>query len=305
VTQPADDGGLESFELVDVAFFPQTRFQCGPAALATVLVESGVAVSPQDLVPEVYLPERRGSLQIEIKASARRHGRIPYRLPPDVETLLAEVAAGSPVMVLQNMGLSWMPRWHYAVVIGWDAQRREVLLRSGRARRRSERLEDFVRSWSLAENWALRILRPGELPVHGTPDRYLQAVIDSEGSLTDSAIRNALEEGTDAWPDYADLSFAFANLLRLGNEFEKAAGYYRKALESDGEHLGSLNNYADLLLDAGCKDSARLLIERALPGAGTGPLLAVLQATQAEIDQAQSGVAGPHCEFLSPDVVNR
>ena len=53
-------------ELTTVPFFPQEEYQCGPAALATVLTWTGVNVTPAELAPQVYLPERQGSLQLEI-----------------------------------------------------------------------------------------------------------------------------------------------------------------------------------------------------------------------------------------------
>ena len=43
-----------TLELRDTPFFPQEEYQCGPAALATVLAASGVAVSPDDLTGKVY-----------------------------------------------------------------------------------------------------------------------------------------------------------------------------------------------------------------------------------------------------------
>ena len=58
-------------ELSQVPFFPQKRYQCGPAALATVLNWSGVAATPEQLVDEVYLPQRHGSLQVEMTAATR------------------------------------------------------------------------------------------------------------------------------------------------------------------------------------------------------------------------------------------
>ena len=91
-------------ELSSVAFFPQDTHQCGPAALATMLVSTGVDIRPEPLVPEVYIPARRGSLQVEMLAAARRHGRIPWQLPPDFTALRAELAAGNPVLVLQDLG---------------------------------------------------------------------------------------------------------------------------------------------------------------------------------------------------------
>ena len=96
----------EKTELREVPFFPQEEYQCGPAALATVLSASGSRVAPEDLVAQVYLPERKGSLQVEMLAAARRHGRVSYQLAPRLEDLLRELAAGNPVIVLQNLGVS-------------------------------------------------------------------------------------------------------------------------------------------------------------------------------------------------------
>ncbi|MGA0033840.1 MAG: hypothetical protein ACO3HA_10980, partial [Burkholderiales bacterium] len=55
-------------ELAAAPFFPQEEYQCGPAALATVLAYSGAAATPEVLVPQVYLPGREGSLQTEMLA---------------------------------------------------------------------------------------------------------------------------------------------------------------------------------------------------------------------------------------------
>ncbi len=62
--------------------FRSSSYQCGPAALATVLAASGVEVTADELVPEVYLPGRRGSLQPELVAATRNRDRVPYVLPP-------------------------------------------------------------------------------------------------------------------------------------------------------------------------------------------------------------------------------
>ena len=103
-------------ELSAVPFYPQEDYQCGPAALATTLVHAGVAVTPEELVSQVYLPARKGSLQAEMLAASRRHGLMAYQLAPRLEDLLREVADGKPVIVLQNLGFGFAPVWHYAEI---------------------------------------------------------------------------------------------------------------------------------------------------------------------------------------------
>ena len=105
-------------ELTAVPFFPQTELHCGPAALATVLASSGVAVTPDELAPRLFIPERGGTLQAELIAESRRHERIAVRLPTTMQGIANALADGHPVLVLQNLRLSRWPAWPRSCV-GW------------------------------------------------------------------------------------------------------------------------------------------------------------------------------------------
>jgi hypothetical protein len=120
-----------SKEIHGVPFYPQESNQCGPAALATTLDWSGSKVTLKTITSEIYTPGRKGSLQPLLISATRYHDRLPYVIR-DLEPMMREVAAGHPVIVLQNLGLSWYPRWHYAVLIGYDMEKRIMILRSGR-----------------------------------------------------------------------------------------------------------------------------------------------------------------------------
>ncbi|MFN2339214.1 MAG: PA2778 family cysteine peptidase, partial [Gammaproteobacteria bacterium] len=154
----------EHIELVDVPFFPQQAYQCGPAALATLLQDQGVPVAPEALVPEVYVPARQGSLQAEMLAAARARGLVAYPLRPELDAILREVAAGRPVLVLQNLGLAWLPYWHYAVIVGYDLARGEIVLRSGLHERHVNGFARFERTWHRAGRWAFVVTAPDQLP---------------------------------------------------------------------------------------------------------------------------------------------
>ena len=85
-----------SIELVNTPFYPQERYQCGPAALTTVLVQSGAAVSLDDIVDKVYLPGRQGSVQFELLAATRSEGRLPYQVGGTLDAIRKELEAGRP-----------------------------------------------------------------------------------------------------------------------------------------------------------------------------------------------------------------
>ena len=287
-------------ELDGVPFFAQEKYQCGPAALATLLVNSGVSTTPEELVPAVYVPERKGSFQPELKAAARTYNRVPYELEPDLEILLAEIDAGNPVLVLQNLWFDWFPKWHYAVVIGYDPQAQTVILRSGTQERQVEKLDAFVRTWSGGNNWALLTLRPDQIPATATPDRYIGTLAQSEGRISASAMTTALGTALKQWPMNANVVFAAANNARSQGDLSKAAQRYRKSLALDPNHLGALNNYSDLLFSNSCFATGATWIDKAQHLVDpNSPLYATIMATAKEIDAAHKrGDSGSHCAEL-------
>ena len=165
-----------TFELASTPFYPQEQFQCGPAALATVLAASGVDVDVDELAGRVYLPGRKGSLQLEMIAATRASGRLPYVLDPSLKAIEAEIDAGRPVVVLQNLGVSMIPRWHYAVVVGFDGRQDAVVLRSGTDKRRLTPAKVFLKTWSRGDFWALTVVEPGDLPSNVDRARYFESI---------------------------------------------------------------------------------------------------------------------------------
>ena len=84
-----------SVEIPSVPFCPQKDHYCGPAAMVMVLEWTGVNITLQELVPEIFTPSRQGSLQPALIAAGRRHNRLAYPLQ-GLEALLTELAAGHP-----------------------------------------------------------------------------------------------------------------------------------------------------------------------------------------------------------------
>ena len=80
--------------------------------------------------------------------------------------------------------------------------------------------------------------------------------------------------------------------LDAGREVE-AAARYRSVLVIEPEHLGALNNYADLLVQAGCRDEARALITRAVEIGSDNPRLrSIIESTAEQIARMPGGKNG-------------
>jgi tetratricopeptide (TPR) repeat protein len=254
-------------ELADAPFFPQDDYQCGPAALATVLVAAGIDVTPEQLTPQVYVPGRRGTLQAELLAATRRHGRVPYLLPHTLTPLLEEVRSGRPVLVFQNLGLERWPVWHYAVLIGFDPDREQFLLRSGTESRLRTRARPFLASWDRAGRWSMVAAAPSEPPAGADVLGWLQAVapFESTGEYEIAAV--AYEAAIQRWPHAAAAWTALGNVRYRQQRLNEAADAYLHALDQSADHWVARNNLVRTLITLGCPSQAQTWAD----GAGTPP----------------------------------
>ncbi len=274
-------------ELTETPFYAQERYQCGPAALMTILEASGAGTDMETLIRRVYLPARQGSLQAELVAATRAEDRIPYRLAPKLSSLTAELDAGRPVLVLQNLGVSWLPRWHYAVVVGVNPGTDEIVLRSGTERRRVTRTATFLRTWRRSGYWSLVALRPGEMPAEADRERWFGtlAALEETGHVRNA--RAGWQAALERWPDATVARFGLANCeFMLGNWAAAEAGY-RALLASQPGLVMVRNNLAAALLKMDRVDEARNEAMLALrQSEGTTAYRQAIEETLAEIDAA-------------------
>ena len=242
----------QRMELESVPFFAQEDYQCGPAALAMALNAAGVAVTPEELTGQVYLPERKGSLQVEMLASARRHGLMAYELAPELKDVLAEVAAGNPVIVLQNQGLwSFYPYWHYAVVIGYDLEKKLILLHSGTRARRSMPLGLFEFIWVDGKHWAMVALPPSRLPASAREANLASAAAALEKTGRSAEANLAYGALLQRWPANLVGLIGLGNTAYgLGNKAQ-AETAFRQATAAHPESAAAFNNLAQTLADLG------------------------------------------------------
>ncbi|MDX1480191.1 MAG: PA2778 family cysteine peptidase [Woeseiaceae bacterium] len=255
---------VRSVELASTPFFPQERFQCGPAALATVLEASGIDVSLDALVERVYLPGRKGSLTIELMTAMREHGRLAYPLAGTIDEVLAELDAGRPVLVFQNLGVAWLPKWHYAVVVGYDAEADRIVLRSGTERRRLTPRRVFLRTWQRGDFWSAVALEPGQLPARPDPARYFRAAAGLETAGRRKEARAAWRAALGQWPGSAVPPFALGNIALAEGRHDAAIGWYRQALRLDPGYWTASNNLAHALAAAGRAEAAQRTLREAL-----------------------------------------
>ena len=251
-------------ELSEVAFYPQQQYHCGPAALAGIMNYRGVEVVPDQIAKLVYVPELKGSLQVEVEAAVRQFDLLPVKLDGRLESLLHEVDAGNPVFVLQNLALDLYPVWHYEILIGYDFEQRQMILRSGVHRRITRSFALFEKTWQRAGHWALAVVATDEIPASASAEAFVDAVIGMEQVGRVETAHSGYATARRRWPENLLAHSGFANTAYAMGKFTAAESAYRTALTLDPTKGEVWNNLAYTLAQLGRHETSMDAIHRAL-----------------------------------------
>lgn len=218
----------ERIRVADVPFYPQEGFSCGPAALAMVLNWSGLDIRPATLSGQLA---SAADPRKALTESANRYGRLAYPVA-GTAGMVSELAAGRPVLVLQNLGVESQPLWNCVVAIGFDRPQGQVLVHGGTQAGKAMPLRLFERLWSDAGQWGLVVLKPGELPAAASQPDYIKSAsaLERAGRYWDAVV--AYDAALATWPTDVESLMGLGSSLYLLGDILGAADAYRAASQS-------------------------------------------------------------------------
>ena len=211
-------------------------------------------------------------------AAARRYGRVSYVLAPRYADLLREVAAGNPVLVLQDVG-ALSTQWHYAVVNGFDYPSGTVYLRSGTQERQAMSFTALERSWIQSGYWAMVAMPPGRIAATATEDAWMNAVLPMARVADAHSATTALSTALRRWPDNQAAAVGLANQLHARGDLEPAATVLREARRRHPDSAILANNLAQVLSDQGRQQDALATIRAFVADTGN-PFASELRSTR-------------------------
>ncbi|WNC07891.1 peptidase C39 family protein [Pseudomonas coleopterorum] len=188
---PALPGLADRVELNGVPFYRGNANQSGSMVLASMLSQQGITITPGLLDPALKLPGETDRLQQNITQVAREYGLLVYPLDPQLNALLAQVAAGNPVLLRYSEGSFLWSQPRYALLVGYDRFKRHVLLRSGMNRRLPMDFDSFASAWKSAGSWAILIQQPNQLPAQVDRQRWLDAARETAAAGQEPAAARA------------------------------------------------------------------------------------------------------------------
>jgi hypothetical protein len=213
---------------IEVPFINQDIGQCGPATLTMVLQYTGKNISVEEIAPQVITPNKKGSLQSDMISATRRQGLMAVIIS-GFNSVIAEVAAGHPVIIFENLGISWIPQWHYAVVTGYDLQKKTLTLQSGPNHNEQISFDEFELSWKLADYWGLLILKPDQLSASADELAHLQAASALEQVNKLIEAKTAYLTILTRWPQSLTSYVGLGNIFYKTRDYKSAVAYLKKA----------------------------------------------------------------------------
>ena len=121
----------------------------------------GQKTEPGELRKELYRPDLKGSLPVDLLLAAQARGMSAEMLDGDLERLKRELDAGHPLIAFVNQGYRFLPIGHYLVVVGYDDASRTLYAHSGMKKNAAMTYEAFTHQWEKTDRWTLLLLPAG------------------------------------------------------------------------------------------------------------------------------------------------
>lgn len=238
---PQQQPRTQKVEIVGVPFIQQEANACGPATLTMALRWLGKNIHVEQLMSQVYSENEKGSLPSDMISAGRRQGVVAVPIE-GLQALMTELEAGHPVIVFQNLGLSWMPQWHYAIVFGYDIKEKKLLMHSGPEAFKEQDMAEFELSWNLGQYWGLVLLPAGELAASAgeLTQASAAAALESLGFM-DEAKKSYLAI-LQRWPRSLAAYVGLGNISYHEKSFQDSVNYLKAAAKVAPQSPAVLHN---------------------------------------------------------------
>ncbi len=232
-----------SFLISDVDFIDQSAGYCGPATLTMAMRWAGENVTVEDVAKQVYTPGFKGSLQSDLVGASRRQGLMAVQIE-GLPALMKEISSGNPVIIFENLGLSWAPTWHYAVVLGYDLEKQEMIMHSGHDAYYHWDMRHFERSWMLGDYWGLVVLPAGKLSKSAGEMPHATAAVGLEQSGEIAAAKKSYQAILKKWPNNLVALLGLGNIAYEQGNRTQAIDWIEKAVKNHPDSLAAKHNLA-------------------------------------------------------------
>jgi ABC-type bacteriocin/lantibiotic exporter with double-glycine peptidase domain len=158
---PARIAGTNGRTLADVPFFPQEKYECGPAALASVLNYNGVNSTPEEIAAAIFSRTAKGTLNFDLALYAMGKGLEAEIYAGSMDAIVRSIEKRIPLIVLVDYGFWVYQQNHFMVVVGYNEN--GLIVNSGRENLKFIPSGEFLKIWEKTKYWTLSVRAPKNL----------------------------------------------------------------------------------------------------------------------------------------------
>lgn len=131
----------------NVSFFPQTRYYCGPASVASIMNFYGLSVTEEEIAREIYITKLNGTLPMDILRYARTKGFDGSYYKGSMDDMKKHIARGKPVIMFVDLGYFAYPLRHYIVTTGYNDEMGYLIAHSGKDKDKVFSYKEIQTAW--------------------------------------------------------------------------------------------------------------------------------------------------------------
>lgn len=235
----------ESVYLEKVPAVAQKAYQCGPAALESVIRYWGGSADADAIGEELYTPGTRGVLNFSLAQYAKKAGLwSEIHEEPGEAGLKSRLRAGVPSIVMLDAGTLWARAYHFVVLKGFDDRQEIFYANTGAAETQAIGYAEFERRWKKAGFWSLVAVPPEKVDWELSETQSVEMAMMLEAAGNMSGAEQWLESALKKNPGSVPARFNLANIFLKTNRAPQAQGFYRELLKADPGRTEISNNLA-------------------------------------------------------------
>ncbi len=251
----------ESVYLENVPPVAQKAYQCGPAALESVIRYWGGSADADSIGNALYKSKTHGVFNFSLAPYMKTLGFwSEIHEEPDQENLKQWLRKGIPPIVMLDSGTLWARTYHFVVLKGFDDSSGIFYANTGVLETQAIGYGEFDRRWKKADTWSLIISTPEKVDweLDEIQSIEIALIFEKNGNLSQSErwIESALRKN----PKSFTAKFNLANIYRKSNRQEQAKIIYQTLLSENPDRSEISNNLAWIYYEEGRYEDALKVI---------------------------------------------
>lgn len=250
-------------KVLEIPFIAQEKNMCGPVVLKMATNFSAPHYTLSDLKQMTFREEAKGTFQSDILSAARRMGLTPYKVPSS-SAMWSQIRDGRPVIVFQNLAVSWLPAWHFSLLVGYDVNKDKVYLHTGTEALQSMGIQRFQKTWERGGSWSYVVTQPSDIPNSAPFEEALQNAMLLEKINHQGPAREVYAQMLKQFPTRFEPHLGLAQIYYAQGNLQDSLMESELALGKSPDHPALLFNLSILYFESGALKKAQELKTLAL-----------------------------------------